>query len=386
MPSFEVAPEGDQWLPATWSVPAPTSGTVHVVVPAGWTDPERPSGGNTYDRQVCAGLQRLGWVVHTCEVVGAWPGPDPRSRAALAAALAGLPGGALVLLDGLVASAHPEVLVPEARRLRLVVLVHLPLGCVPGSIDEGATAEGALGSRARERAVLRSAVGVVVTSRWTRDWLLTAYGLDPDRVRAVPPGVRRARSVPGRSRGDRLVCVGAVSPVKGQDVLVSALAEVADLEWSCRCVGSVAVDPAFAEGLRSRSRRVGIGGRLDLAGPHSPEELDEVYAHADLVIVPSRVETYGMVVTEALARGIPVIGSDVGGLPEALGTTASGARPGRLVPVGDAAALGAAVRRWLTDPVWRNDLRQAARERSGTLGDWAEATSRLARVLAEVAA
>ncbi len=104
---------------------------VHVVVPDGVDDPSRPSGGNTYDRQVCSGLSSIGWSVHEHPVPGAWPRRDARSLAALAGAVQRIPDDAVVLLDGLIASTAPDVLVPEAHRLRLVVLVHMPLGHRP---------------------------------------------------------------------------------------------------------------------------------------------------------------------------------------------------------------------------------------------------------------
>ena len=357
--------------------------TVHVVVPAGVADASRPSGGNTYDREVCAGLPGQGWAVSQREVAGRWPRADHRSRVELAAVLAGIPDGAVVLLDGLVASAVPEVLVPERRRLRLVVLLHLPLGHESGP---GESAGDGADDRARERAALHAAVAVVVTSRWTREWLLSTYCLAPGRVRVVPPGVEPAPVVPGCEPGLHLLCVGAVSPTKGHDVLVEALAGVAHLEWTCRFVGSVAVDPAFATRVRARVGTSGLADRLTLTGPRVGEALAAVYAAADVVLAPSRTETYGMVVTEALARGVPVIGSDVGGLPEALGGPARGPRPGVLVPPGDPAPLAVALRRWLTDAGLRHDLRLGARERRASLADWSLTTDRLSRVLSEVAA
>ncbi|MGL5863690.1 MAG: glycosyltransferase family 1 protein, partial [Phycicoccus sp.] len=96
--------------------------TVHVVVPAGVDDPQRPSGGNTYDRRLCDGLSAQGWAVCERSVPGDWPRPDPADRAAVAEVLREVPSGGTVVLDGLVASTVPEVLVPESGRLRLVVL------------------------------------------------------------------------------------------------------------------------------------------------------------------------------------------------------------------------------------------------------------------------
>jgi glycosyltransferase involved in cell wall biosynthesis len=102
-------------------------------------------------------------------------------------------------------------------------------------------------------------------------------------------------------------------------------------------------------------------------------------------VLASRGETYGMVVTEALARGLPVIATAVGGLPEALGQASDGRRPGLLVPPEDSVALAAALRDWLVDANLRHRLREAARERRSTLSRWDAPTDRIARLLAQAA-
>jgi glycosyltransferase involved in cell wall biosynthesis len=102
-------------------------------------------------------------------------------------------------------------------------------------------------------------------------------------------------------------------------------------------------------------------------------------------VLASRAETYGMVVTEALAHGLPVIAWEVGGVPEALGHAADGSRPGLLVPPGDPQTLGHALSRWLGDPGKRERLRAAARSRRQSLSDWAQTSRELSAVLSEIA-
>ena len=188
--------------------------TVHVVVPEGIDDPARPSGGNAYDRRVCRGLAGAGWSVREHAVPGSWPRPDAASYAALAGVIQGIPDDAVVLLDGLVASTAPEVLVPQASRLRLVTLVHMPLGHDPAD-DE---------ARTREGAVLSAAASVVTTSRWARRTLLELYALPGERVHVAEPGVDAADLAPGTAGAGALLCVAAVIPGKGHDVLLDALA------------------------------------------------------------------------------------------------------------------------------------------------------------------
>ena len=351
---------------------------VHFIVPEGIDDPARPSGGNTYDRRVCQGLAALGWSVREHAVAGAWPRPGGVEHAALARVLQRIPDGAVVLLDGLIASAAPEALVPQARRLRQVVLVHMPLGHRPPNDEAGAV-------WAREREVLAAAAAVVTTSASTRRLLGELYALPVDRVHVTQPGVDAACLAPGTAAGDALLCVAALTPDKGHDVLLGGLAMATDLPWRCACVGSLVRDPAFAHGVRRRARDSGLGDRVRFPGPRTGPELDRAYAAADLLVLASRAETYGMVVTEALARGVPVLAAEVGGVTEALGRGEDGTRPGLLVPPGDPAALGAALRAWLGDAALRGRLRRAARERRASLRGWPATTSVLAGVLAGAA-
>jgi glycosyltransferase involved in cell wall biosynthesis len=347
---------------------------VHVVVPEGIDDAARPSGGNAYDRHVCRGLESIGWTVHEHAVAGSWPRPDEASHAALADVVTGIPDDAIVLLDGLVASASPEVLVPQASRLRLVVLVHMPFG--DDTADDPAD-----DAEAREREVLLGAAAVVATSAWTRRRLLELYPLAADRVHVAEPGVDEADLARGTATAGSLLCVAAVISRKGHDVLLDALATMTDLTWHCVCVGNLDRDPAFVDDLRRRAIDAGLDDRLWFAGPLTGADLDRAYAAADLLVVASRAEPYGMVVTEALARGVPVVATEVGGLPEALGHGADGVRPGLLVPPADATALAAALRAWLGDAELRVRWRRAARERRASLAGWSVTTSVLAGVL-----
>jgi glycosyltransferase involved in cell wall biosynthesis len=335
--------------------------TVHVVLPNDIDDPANLSGGNRYDRELCRWLTAAGWPVREHPVHGGWPHPTAADRVALARTLAALPAGALVLVDGLVASAVPDVLVPAAGRLRLVVLMHMPLG------------------DAAERAALSAAAAVVTTSEWSRRLLVDRHGLPLARVHTALPGVDAADIATDDDAGSRLLCVAHVQPHKGHDVLVEALATLGDLPWSCVCVGSLDRDRVFASMVRRRA-----GHRVRFVGPRAGADLDAVYADADLLVQPSRREAYGMVVSEALARGIPVVATAVGGLPEALGRAPDGSVPGVVVPPGDAAALAVELREWLSEPTVRTRLRKSARMRRTTLPSWASTARIVSKALSAV--
>ncbi|MFG2088088.1 glycosyltransferase family 4 protein [Spirillospora sp. NPDC048824] len=344
------------------------------VVPGDIGDADAPSGGNHYDRRLCDGLTAAGRTVREMPAPGAWPRPDAAARTGLARSLAALPDGAVVLLDGLVACGVPEIIVPEAGRLKLAVLVHLPLADEPGQDD----------LNAGERKVLEAAGAVVATSPWAKEHLIAHHGLVPSRVHAVTPGTDPASLATGTDGATRLLCVASVTPRKGHDVLVEALAALAHLPWNCEFVGPLRRDAEYVTRLHRLIARHRLGDRVHLEGPLTGKRLDDAYDGADLLVLASRAETYGMVVTEALARGIPVVATRVDGVPDTLGWDPAGAVPGLLVPPDDPPALAAALRSWLVEPELRERLRAAARQRRGMLPGWDDTARRMATVLSRL--
>jgi glycosyltransferase involved in cell wall biosynthesis len=324
--------------------------TIHLVVPERIDDPARPSGGNVYGRRIATELAALGRPV--------------REITALAD-LEALPDESVVLVDGLVASAEPNRVVRAADRLHVVVLVHMPWGL------------GAPDHRGPEAAMLRSVAGVVTTSAWTRDWLVQEYAVPATRITVAVPGADRSGLATGTPAGGALLCVGAVTPTKGHDLLLEAVSTLRG-PWQLTCVGSLDVDPGFAHAIRERAT---VLEQVVLTGPLVGDHLDAAYRAADVLVVPSRAETYGMVITEALAHGLPVVASETGGTPEAVGRAAGGEVPGLLVPPGDAPALARALQTWLDEPGLRDRARLAARDRRDTLPTWTDAGVRIAAAL-----
>ncbi|MFJ3304108.1 glycosyltransferase family 4 protein [Streptomyces sp. NPDC086549] len=375
-PALTYLPAQRAAVPANVGIIPMSLRTVHFVMPGGVDDAANPSGGNAYDRRLCLDLPGFGWQVTKHAVDGAWPRPGAAARDELARTLGELPDGTVVLLDGLVACGVPEIVVPEAERLRLAVLVHLPLGDETG-LDPAVAAD----LDARERAVLRAVPAVVATSDWAVRRLVSHHGLAPERVHVAAPGADIAPLAAGTDGVSHLLCVATVSPRKGQHRLVEALAAVRDLPWSCTCVGGLGQDPEYVAHLRSLIAKYGLTDRLHLAGPRSGADLDASYAAADLMVLTSYAETYGMAVTEALARGIPVLATDVGGLPEAVGRAPDGGVPGILVPPEDPAALAAELRGWFGEADVRRRLKAAARGRRAALDGWATTARSLAGVL-----
>ena len=345
----------------------------------------RPSGGSTYNAEVLvhwpASLPRPASV----ELAGAWPEPDAAALSALRAALGRFDAA---IVDGLVGAAQPEILAEAtASGRRVLLLIHLPLAD-EGGLDEADRAR----LEALECASVRAAWRVVATSRRAAADVARRHGR-PDAV-AVAPGVNPAPVAPPHSP-PHLLSIGAIGPLKNQLAVASALTACADLVWRASLVGPVA-DPAYADAVAAALHTIPTHGvsnagphgvpaepRVRLTGPRTGAVLDATWASGDLLLHPSRVETYGLVVTEALARGIPAIVGRGTGAEEALESARGGPLPGAAVGPEDHAALTALLRRWLTDPALRRAWRAAALDARPRLRPWDAAASDLARCLAD---
>ena len=345
-----------------------TEPALYAVLPESVDDPARPSGGNVYDRRVLDGLAASGRPVTELPVGGSWPTPEPADLHALDGLLCGIPERSVVLVDGLIASRASATLRRYADRLRLVVLLHMPVGPDP---DEGM--------------VLTSARAILATSAWTRQRLRRWYGLR--HVDVAAPGVDRVTPFARRSAGGgtSLLCVAAVHPGKGHDVLFEALASLGDRAWRLTCVGSLDVDPERVAALQTQVYARSWEQRVVFTGPLTGGALAAAYHQADLLVLPSRSESYGMVVVEALAHGVPVIASEVGGVPEAMGRVPFAPMPGLLVPPEDPVALATALRAWLDDPGLRERLVQTVERRRPRLRGWDETVAEVNAVLDRVA-
>ena len=341
-------------------------------------DPEQITGGYLYDRHLARELEAAGWTVTLTGLDGSFPGPNETARRSLDQALAALPAGSRVLLDGLAMGAFPGVIDTHADRLDLTALVHHPLGDESGLAPARRDQLLELETRALER-VSR----IIVTSDFTAR-RLEALGLPPASIHVAPPGVTpapvcaiaRDDAALGGQAVPQLLCVAHLAPRKGHDVLLEALNHLTDLPWHCHWVGSPDRDPPWTDGLRRQCRALGLGGRVTLHGELGAEHLALAFDAASVFVLPSRYEGYGMVVTEALARGLPVITTTGGALADTLPTGA-----GLAVPADDAPALADALRRWLTDASLRARLIAGARAARGRLPDWSETARRVAVAL-----
>lgn len=368
---------------------APADRRVCLLAPGGPQDWASPTGGYRYDREMAAALMQAGWALELRHLAGHWPWPDAAALAAAALQIAALEDGTLVLADGLAYGVLDEVVQPHARRLRWVALVHHPL-----HLETGCDAAQRRQLRAQECRALQFARRVVVTSaRTARD--VAAMGVAAARIAVVEPGTDarpapsgQQRSVPRQLGPVRLLCVATLTPRKGHALLLQALAGLAGQDrprgtkvpdWELHCVGSPTRDPATAQALRAQARAPALAGRVHWHGEVDDAALQAHYAAADLLVLPSLHEGYGMVVAEALAAGLPVLASDAGALAQTLPAAA-----GWQVPTGDLPALQAALARLIADPALRARLAAGAAQCGQRLPSWREQAARLAAVLDSV--
>lgn len=339
-------------------------------------DLQTATGGYVYDRRLLEGLRALGWDVSVHSLDESFPFPTSTALEQAAAVLAALPDHALVMIDGLALGAMPEVVEPHARRLRLVGLIHHPLAA-----ETGLTPEAVRTLKQSEQRALQSVRRVIVTSRMTKD-AVSAYGVSSERIVVVEPGTDAAPLARGSRDGVlELLCVATLTPRKGHAVLIEALAPLVQYKWHLTLVGSTARSPETVESLKAQIDRTELKERVTIAGEARGAELAAFFDAADLFVLPTLYEGYGMVVAEALACGLPVISTTTGAIAEIVPPEA-----GILVPPGDVSALRRALESVLSNARRLAELAEGARCVRPTLRRWPEAAARMASTLEEAAA
>ena len=333
-------------------------------------DPAQRTGGYLYDARIVEALRHLGWTVTVHGLPGRFPDADPTARDALHDTLATLPAGRRVVIDGLALGGLPEVAIEHAGRLALVALVHHPL-----ADERGLDPVLRRCLLASERAALAAVRMAITTSAFTARRLLD-FGVRAERIRWVEPGAAPLPLSAADGEPPHLLCVASLTPRKGHDLLVEALSLVAELDWQCDCIGSLTRDVEHAERVRGAIAHHGLGERIHLWGELDDAALHAAYTAADLFVLPSHYEGYGMVITEAVAAGLPVLCTTGGALRHTLPPEA-----GIAVPAGDVPALAAALRHLLSHPEARFALRDGARRARPQLTDWVQAGRQFAVAL-----
>jgi glycosyltransferase involved in cell wall biosynthesis len=258
----------------------------------------------------------------------------------------------------------------------LIALVHHPL-----ALEAGLSMQQANILRTCERAALIAARLVIANSAETARHLVADYAVPADRIVVARPGNDPVPPAPGSDDGIvRLLAVGAIVPRKGFDILIAALATLAELPWQLTIAGDRTRDPQTAARLAADIARHDLGDRIAVPGAVPPAQLAQLYAGADVFVLASRFEGYGMAYSEAIAHGLPVVGTTAGAIPE---TVPAGA--GVLVAPDDAAALAGALRRLIENLGARRRLATAARAAAAQLPTWRDSAIIFSRALEDLA-
>jgi glycosyltransferase involved in cell wall biosynthesis len=350
------------------------------------------TGGYTYDRRVMALLPRFGVRVSHLALPGGYPSPSADDLRATAEAFAKVPRAAVLMVDGLAYGAMTTEVIARANG-PIVALVHHPL-----CLETGLSLERQAELKASEASALGLARHIVVTSATTARTLLTGFGIPAERITVAEPGTDAARLLkaargvqPAEKAGRlprtrrppgalRLLTVGSLVPRKGYDLLVQSLARLADLDWELVIAGDRDRSPETTAALVRQIRRSKVRNRIRLVGALDEGALAALYAGTDLFVMASLYEGYGMVLAEALVRGLPIVATT--------GGAAAATAPDRAalkVPPGDVDALSRALRRAMTDRALRRKLADAARAAGRKLPRWEDTARILAGVIGSAA-
>jgi len=328
-----------------------------------------PTGGYGYDRRVIAELQAQGWQVDVMSLGDGFPRPNAEQRAFALARLKDVPEGVPVVVDGLAFGALPKEAEAIRGRAPIVALVHHPL-----ALETGLSPAAADALFESERDALACTERVIATSPSTGRLLSEDYDVPPDAITVAPPGTDRGAPARGSTDGIvRLLAVGAVVPRKGFDVLIAGLAPLADLPWRLTVAGDLTRDQGAAAKLEADIAEHRLVGRVELLGTVSPERLGALYAASDVFVLASHFEGYGMAYAEAMAHGLPVIGTTGG----AIGDTVP-ANAGVLVEPGDVKALTRALRLMIENEAERRWFASGALAAAADLPTWEETARRFA--------
>lgn len=333
-----------------------------------------PTGGYAYARRLLALLPEQGLVVRHVPLSASFPHPGEADLAEAERLLRATPEGAVLLIDGLAYGAMPADLVRGLERT-IVALVHHPLAFETG-LDPDRQAE----LFKSEKAALAEARRVIVTGAPMARLLASNYDVPTTRITVAEPGTEPAPRATGTGSPVELLAVGAVSPRKGYDVLVKALRPLKKLDWRLTIAGAFDRAPDTTAALRSAIAGAGLSDRITLRGAVDDAELARLYRAADMFVSASLFEGHGMVLTEARARGLPLVASTGGAAVETVPDTA-----GLKVPPGDGAALREALRRMIADPALRRTFAEGSWAAGQKLPRWVETASRVAGVLKEAA-
>jgi glycosyltransferase involved in cell wall biosynthesis len=334
-----------------------------------------PTGGYAYDRRVLSLLPALGIDARHVALPSSYPQPTAADLSETQRVLAGQSLDTILLIDGLAYGAMPDGMLRGIAQ-PVVALVHHPL-----CLESGLGAQRQVELRALETAALALAQHVIVTSAATAKTLTADFAVPAAKITVAEPGTDTAPRATGTGEPLQLLGVGSVLPRKAFHLLVRALVPHGNLPWRLSIVGATDRSSEALAALKTAVAESGLQDRITLTGPADEALLNGHYASADIFVMPSLYEGYGMVLAEAMARGLPIVCTTGGAAADTAPDAAA-----LKVPPGDVAALSAAIGRLLRDATLRASMSEASWEAGQRLPRWEQTARTIADVIRRVAA
>lgn len=321
-----------------------------------------PTGGNVFNRKIIEAIDRLGKARVQASRV--------RVDRSLEDQVPDLRRFDALVVDSLLVDDRTLTGSASCRPWLLVHYLHM---CDPTSHH--------MAKRHEERKHLPSFGGYLATSHYTRNCLVKA-GVSPAYIEVVYPGLDERFTEPAPPLVQsvdtcRLLTVANILPGKGLIEFVDVLEELQHRAWTWEIVGDGGLDPACTAAFMERLEGSPVSDRVFWEGRREEEDMAQLYEEFDLFVMPSRFETLGMAVREAMACGLPVVAYDVGGIAESLGT-----KGGRLVPPYDRQKMVDVLEGLITSPADRHELGEEGRHRSMQFPSWTQSAMVLLEALA----
>lgn len=337
-------------------------------------NPQIKTGGYIYDHRIIEGLTKLGWQVKVHSFDPSFPFPTKKALKSAREILHKISSGNLVIIDGLALGGMPNLIEEQKERLRIMALVHHPL-----ALETGLSNQERKVLHQSEKRCLSMIKKIFVTSQWTKKQILK-FGKSNNKIHVVVPGTDRADLAHG-SNGDlvNMLCVATLTPRKGHLILFNALEKLPKNSWHLYCVGSLERDSKTVKKLRSQLERLKLTEHITLVGEVNLKDLSAYYDNTDLFVLASHLEGYGMVISEAIARGLPVICTSAGAVSETIAADAA-----LLVPEGDSIKLSNALLEAINDRNVLIKLANKSRAVRNKLPTWNESCNKFSKILREI--
>ena len=331
------------------------------------------TGGYIYDRRIIEELRLQGWQVQVLGLGDGFPYPSRATHQQACERLLALEPGVPIVVDGLAFGVLPEVAAALHQRHPVVALVHHPLAFETGlSVEQSAT------FKDTEWRALKHVTRVCVTSPATAQTVIEHFKVPGVRLDSVLPGTDRVVRKVGMLRQGpvQLLSVGSVIQRKGFDVLLAALATLTELSWQLTIAGDLTRDAVAVAQLHHDLERFSLTKRVHVLGTIETAGLQTLYQQADIFVLASRFEGYGMAYAEALAHGLPVIGTTAGAIPNTVPLTA-----GLLAEPGDVQSLTQALEQLPQDHALRERLAHGACLAAAQQPSWADSATLFAQTI-----